>query len=58
MGRNNNKEVKVVPQAKQGKEAGPVDVDEISASDDEEEDLANQPAQSLDDFLNDDGSGP
>jgi len=53
MGKNNNKEVKVVAQAKQGKEAAAVDVDNISAEDDEEEDEG--PEQSLDDFLNNDG---
>ena len=36
MGKNTNASVKVVPQAKQGKEAVAADVDDISASDDDE----------------------
>ena len=49
MGRNKNNEVKVVAQAKQGREAVP-DIDDPDLgndSDDDEEEESKQPAQSL-----------
>ena len=54
MGRNNNKNVKVVPQAKQGNApVDPTTLDEVDASDDDdEEEEGGAQAQSLNDFLN------
>ena len=54
MGRNKNNEVKVVAQAKQGREAVP-DIDDPNlgndSDDDDDEESKQPPAQSLEDFL-------